>query len=94
VIRWVELPRPACAGSPWLQWVRRHGIDPDEVMLDSIECDDERRTVTYMHRSRTRGGRGPFGQWRVMQLEAPALPFPGNGEFPTGVAVEGRQHDP
>jgi hypothetical protein len=88
VIRWVDLPHPAREGSPWLEWVRRHGIDPNDVMLDSIECDDGRRTVAYLHRQIS--GRG-LSEWRVIQLEAPALAFPDNDEFPTGIAIEGRQ---
>jgi hypothetical protein len=77
--RWVHINKPAQSGSPWLEWVQRHGIKPEDVVVDSdIECDDIARTITYQH---------PDGRFRVMQLEAPALPFPVSHEFDTGYSI-------
>lgn len=77
--RLVLLDSPARPGSPWLEWVKRHGIDPHRVLVPGwIRCSDVARTVTYTTKSDTE---------RVAivetQLEAPAMPFPVSEEFTT-----------
>lgn len=68
-----------------LGWLRHHGIDPEALPATNvIAVDDIRRQIRFA--SYERGG---DGQWviaadgarlvtrqRVLQLEAPALPFP------------------
>jgi hypothetical protein len=69
---------PPERGAAWSAWCERMGIDPNEVPLSaSIVCDDKACTVTYP----------VVVDWcedecisenKVIQLEAPALPFPGS----------------
>ena len=65
---------PKKLGAAWSAWFERMGIDPNEVPLSaSIVCDDEARTVTY---PRVTGW--DESENVTIQLEAPALPFPGS----------------
>jgi LPS sulfotransferase NodH len=59
----------------WATWFERHGIDPLTLAFRlSVVADDEHRTITYgAHEIRDeRACVVP----RMVQLEAPALPFP------------------
>lgn len=87
MVRWAIIDRAACKDSPWREWCLRHGIHPNDVALDTIECDDTARTVGYFKYNKTCDKR----IWVVHQLEARALPFPNNKEYATGTASEGYQ---
>lgn len=75
----------------WRTWLARHGIDPEDVLLDNeLTCDDERRQIRYETLARDDNGKViidydtdglPYFRrtMAVVQLEAPALPFPPNG---------------
>jgi hypothetical protein len=65
------------AREPWLDWCRRHGIDPREALVNvgtwTFVCDDAARTISYQRAVLV--GFGDY-EWVTVQLEAPALPFP------------------
>jgi hypothetical protein len=59
----------------WATWFERHGIDPHTLHSHlSVVVDDTHRTITYAA-ANDRGGVVA----RMVQLEAPALPFPAPG---------------
>lgn len=65
----------------WQDWLRRHGVDPDEVRVDFIERRPEQRQLVYsrLRRERSDDGRGyevHFLGIHVEQLEGVPLPFP------------------
>jgi hypothetical protein len=71
----------------WITWLRRFGIDPDDVLLDPffLVAEDDHRTIRYLGAVRNEDGtpllRGTQIERCVVtvQLEAPAPPFPGEG---------------
>ncbi len=75
----------------WCEWLRRHSIDPDEVLVPgwierrpgayqvaylSAEFDDETGMMRW-----NRERREPVYRAAVAQLEGPPLPFPGSGLY-------------
>lgn len=70
----------------WREWLRYHGVDPSDVVLPGwIERNEEYfqivYTTSFRGRKRPRGviDAGPV-TWRVIQLDAPPLPFPESGK--------------
>jgi hypothetical protein len=60
----------------WAEWFVAYGIDPYDVCVPGwVEADDVQRTITYLAIVRDENG-GITRERRVLQLEAPALPFP------------------
>jgi len=73
----------------WRQWFARHGLDPQEVLVQPIIIDDDARTIEVEMYIRNAHGmvqiaRDEFGHYKdhavfetvTIQLEAPALPVP------------------
>jgi hypothetical protein len=69
----------------WSIWLRRFGIDPDDVLLDPffLVAEDDRRTIRYLGAVRDANGMPLRRDGRIercvvtVQLEAPAPLFPG-----------------
>jgi hypothetical protein len=69
----------------WVTWLRRFGIDPDDVLLDPffLVAEDDRRTIRYLGVVRDEHGTPLLRDARIercsvtVQLEAPAPLFPG-----------------
>jgi hypothetical protein len=70
---------------PWITWLRRFGIDPEDVLLDPffLVAEDDNRTIRYLGAVRQPNGTPLMRDGRIercvvtVQLEAPAPPFPG-----------------
>ena len=44
-----DLRSPAGSGRRWCEWLKRHGIDPMDVVVPGwIDVDDEARAVRYL----------------------------------------------
>jgi hypothetical protein len=83
--RWFERLPPEPELSIWREWLRRHGVDPNDVAVSGgIERDEQNYWLIY-----TSFEWGPDGLPvidpetrdvvtvdRVFQLEGPPLPFP------------------
>lgn len=86
-IEWHGLP-PEPERLAWCDWLTRFGIDPRDVATTPgwLEADDEARQIRFLALVRDENGRtslDPDDPSRrlatvpsVVQLEAPALPFP------------------
>jgi hypothetical protein len=85
-VRWDNIPEES-KRLAWVTWLERYGIDPHDVGTTPgwLEADDDTRTVTFLELVRDTDGRvmldpaNPGRAWtrpRVVQLDAPALPFP------------------
>jgi hypothetical protein len=69
----------------WREWLTQHGLVPDDIPNGSVLlCDDETRTVQVEVYVRDENGylvsdgrEGVLSDLRTVQLEAPALSFPG-----------------
>jgi hypothetical protein len=69
----------------WIPWLRRFGIDPDDVLLDPffLVAEDDRRTIRYLGAVRDKDGTPVLRGTQIercvvtVQLEAPAPLFPG-----------------
>jgi hypothetical protein len=83
----------------WETWLARHGLpEPKHICYGGpIVCDDDARTVSAWCKAWTESGAdkviktgdpsSPYEvvrEWVVVQLEAPALPFPAGYEVITG----------
>ncbi len=82
MIRRKELTLDMVCDPAWLLWFKRHGFDPNEVLVRGwdnqgkpltgwAECDDDARRVTAL----VMNGRG-IGRALCLQLESPAMAFP------------------
>jgi len=92
--RMVVLLEPFCHmhpddGEAWRLWFERMGLPANEVPLSaSILCDDDARTITYPQVAYDENGRYRMAddgetilsEDVTIQLEAPALPFPREGQ--------------
>jgi hypothetical protein len=74
------------SGRAWRQWLDQHGLDPCVIPLGTpIVCHDDARVITVTEYVEDDAGRRVLDQatgWvrtqaRVVRLEAPALPMPG-----------------
>lgn len=59
----------------WRAWLRRHGLDPGDVLMDFLERRPERRQLVYRTPARRCPGCGT-PRLHVEQLEGVPLPFP------------------
>lgn len=65
----------------WLEWLRRHSVDPNDVLVPGgwIRRDRDRYRVVYLAPTRTPDGRIPAPLTtveRYVQLEGPPMLFP------------------
>ncbi len=79
--RIAELGRPAVEVEAWWTWFSRHGVDFADVCLTydpegtptHVWVSDKHRALVYVTISETGV---PYPKATLVQLEAPALPFP------------------
>lgn len=83
--RWFEHMPLEPERSVWLEWLRRHGVDPNDVAVSGgIERDEQNYRLIYTSYEWGSDGfpvidpitRDTITVERVFQLEGPPLPFP------------------
>jgi hypothetical protein len=85
-VRIIQVTDKHCGWEPGIVWARRHGLDPSRIKLPAvITVDDSRRTVSVdRYAVLDEDGRDVADfvencivtEPLVVQLEAPALPWP------------------
>lgn len=83
-VREFDEPPPPAERLVWCEWLRRHGVDPSDVVIPGfIERRPDRYQLAYEACARNPDGsyflsadRQTVRVVHVFQMEAPPLPFP------------------